>query len=384
MNREKISENVKRRLYADSMGRCMNPNCRKDLFIGEGDIVEKAHITPYCETADNTYENLIILCPNCHKAFDKNSAFSPAEVKNWKQIRKEELDNFFSVQYATFDELKKEAEPLLLENKMIYENYYLGNNRNLWNKFEAKILVNNRKLKKLFTNNYDLIQKHNNSNYSNLEYIYQFIQHVDEFEATRPDEEKIRQILFPVEINSMFGITPVDDFMLPSTESLERLITKLNEQGRLEKVVIGVETPYIQMKENRKSTKVFLKDTPRLRQLYFNYNCFGNAGVRLKSLNFALKYISSRKIDFNFVVYNNLREITIGNTKIIFVYEYCLSKVRLLEIVPEENNVIVNLHNWNGSACISQQAYELSDKLNVKLLDMENFYGYINGIKYKR
>lgn len=384
MNREKISENVKRRLYAESMGRCMNPNCREDLFIEEGDIAEKAHITPYCETADNSYENLIILCPNCHKAFDKNSAFSPEDVKSWKQIRKEELGKFFSIKYATFDELKREAEPLLLENKMIYENYYLGDNKNLWNKFEAKILVNNRKLKNLFTNNLDLIQKHTNRTYSNLEYIYQFIQHVDEFEATRPEEEKIRQILFPTEIDSMFGITPVDDFMLPSTESLERLITKLNEQGKFENVVIGVEAPYIQMKENGKSTKVFFKDTPRLRQLYFNYNCFGSAKIRLKSLNFALKYISSKKIDFNFVVYNNLREITIDNTKIIFVYEYCLSKIELLELAPEENNVIVNLHNWNGSCCISQQAYELSEKLNVKLLDMGNFYGYINGIKHKR
>lgn len=174
MNREKVSENVKRRLYAESMGRCMNPNCREDLFIGGGDIAEKAHITPYCETADNSYENLIILCPNCHKAFDKNSAFNPEEVKNWKQIRKEELEDFFSIEYATFDELKREAEPLLLENKMVYENYYLGDNKKLWNKFEAKILVNNRKLKNLFTNNLDLIQKHINRTYSNLEYIYQF------------------------------------------------------------------------------------------------------------------------------------------------------------------------------------------------------------------
>ena len=44
MNREKVSENVKRRLYAESMGRCMNPNCREDLFIGGGDIAEKAHM----------------------------------------------------------------------------------------------------------------------------------------------------------------------------------------------------------------------------------------------------------------------------------------------------------------------------------------------------
>ena len=32
MNREQINENIKRRLYAESMGRCMNPNCQKEFF----------------------------------------------------------------------------------------------------------------------------------------------------------------------------------------------------------------------------------------------------------------------------------------------------------------------------------------------------------------
>lgn len=36
MSRESISENIKRRLYAESMGRCMNPECQKELFIGDG------------------------------------------------------------------------------------------------------------------------------------------------------------------------------------------------------------------------------------------------------------------------------------------------------------------------------------------------------------
>ena len=49
-----IDENVKRRLYAESMGYCMNPSCRCCLFTGKGDIVEKAHIDPYCKTADNS------------------------------------------------------------------------------------------------------------------------------------------------------------------------------------------------------------------------------------------------------------------------------------------------------------------------------------------
>lgn len=383
VNREKIDENIKRRLYAESMGRCMNPDCQKELFKSNGDIIEKAHIIPYCETADNSFENLIILCPNCHTDFDKNHSFSSEEVKSWKQIRKEELERVFSKKCATFEDLKSEAVPLLLENKTIYENYYLNDKKELWNKFEIKVLVNNKKLKKLFEKNLDLIQRDPNKLYSNLESIQYFMTHVDEFEATRLDEEKSRQILFPVEINSMFGIEPVKDFMLPSTESLEVLIEKLNEQGKFESIVIGNDNPYIKIKEDGKIDKVFLNDTPRLRQLYFDYNCFRSTKVRLKCLNFALKYMNSKKINYKFLSYNNLREIDINNTKMIFVYEYCLSEAFLLQMFTEENSVIVNLHNWNGKSCISKQAYALSEKMNVRLLTMDDFYEYINEIKHK-
>ena len=71
----KISEHVHRKLYAESMGRCMNPDCEEMLVENNGDIMERAHIRPFCETSDNSFDNLIILCPNCHTNFDKNSAF---------------------------------------------------------------------------------------------------------------------------------------------------------------------------------------------------------------------------------------------------------------------------------------------------------------------
>lgn len=90
-----IDEAVKRKLYAEPMGRCMNPNCQRELFCKNGDIIEKAHIDPYCETADNSFENLVLLCPNCHTELDKNHAFTPKEVLEWKGIRKEELEEFF-------------------------------------------------------------------------------------------------------------------------------------------------------------------------------------------------------------------------------------------------------------------------------------------------
>ena len=91
MNRNPIDENTKRRLYAESMGRCMNPHCKAELFREDGDIIEKAHIDAYSETADNSFDNLVVLCPNCHTDFDKNKAFSPEEVCSWKKIRQQEL-----------------------------------------------------------------------------------------------------------------------------------------------------------------------------------------------------------------------------------------------------------------------------------------------------
>lgn len=103
--------------------------------------------------------------------------------------------------------------------------------------------------------------------------------------------------------------------------------------------------------------------------------------VRLKSLNYDLKYIRSRNVSFNFLSDSNLREITIQNTKLIFVYEYCLSQSELMRLAPEKNSIVVNLHNWNGESCISSQAYMLAKQMNVQLLTMGAFYGYINEIK---
>lgn len=376
-----ISEDVKRRLYAESMGRCMNPSCQRELFRKSGDVIEKAHIDPYCETADNSFENLVLLCPTCHTDFDKNHAFAPEEVLEWKRVRREELERTFSKQFATFEELQCEVVPLLLENKTIFENYYLKGRRNLWDKFEGKILANNRKLKTILTANFNLLQRHRDESLSNLAYVQTFIAHIDEFEATRLDEEKSREILFPPEINSMFGIAPVKDFVLPFTESLELLIEQLKKHGKFEDVAIGITRPYIQMNENGRSVRVYWDDAPRLRQLYHDYGCFRSVKVRLESLNYALKYIRSRRCSYRFLCDSNLREIMIHNTKLIFVYEYCLSEAGLMNLAPEESSVIVNLHNWNGASCISTQAYALAEQMKVKLLDMEAFYEYINELK---
>ena len=274
--------------------------------------------------------------------------------------------------------MKNKVKPILWENKTIYENYYLKGNKDLWDKFEIKILINNRKLKNILSNNLMLIQSHSNNIYSNLNLVYLFLAHIDEFEHSRQDEEKTRQILFPIEINSLFEVSPLSDSFFPSVESLELFISKLQNENKFIYIFMGVDEPYISIRNSGEISEIYLKDAPRLRQYYYDYKCYRSPKVRLESLNYALKYIKSRGIDFKFYKYNNLREIEIKNKKMIFVYEYCLSKAFLKCLCPPPDSIVVNLHNWNGSGCISGEAYTFAKSINVELQDMDAFYIYVN------
>ena len=381
MSRIKIDRVVERRLYSEAMGRCMNPNCQVELFINDGDMIEKAHIDPYCDTKNNAFENLVILCPNCHTNFDKNHLFTEKQIREWKRIRQEENDRFFSKTFLTFNELKIEVVPLLLDNKSIFENYYLTGQKLLWDKFEGRILVNNRKLKILLQNNLGLFQCHRDESLSNLKCVQDFITHVDEFEATRLDKEKQRQVLFPQKINSIFGIAPVDESLIPCTETLELFIEKLMLEGNFDCILIGNRNPYIQFIEDGKTVRVYLKDAPRLRQLYTNYKCPILRKVRLEGLNFALGRIKAKGLQFEFIQQNNLREIMIKNRKVVFVYEYCLGKAALMDLMPDEDSIIVNLHNWNEVCCIAPDGYEQAALMNVRLLTTSEFYNFLDGLK---
>ena len=52
----------------------MNPSCHEDLFPADSTVAHKAHIEPYRIGNDNSFKNLIILCPNCHTFADQQPA----------------------------------------------------------------------------------------------------------------------------------------------------------------------------------------------------------------------------------------------------------------------------------------------------------------------
>ena len=64
MDREHIPVPIKRAILVEAGHRCAIPTC-------QATTTEIAHIIPWAGTRDNSPENLIALCPNCHTRFDK-------------------------------------------------------------------------------------------------------------------------------------------------------------------------------------------------------------------------------------------------------------------------------------------------------------------------
>lgn len=77
MSRNAIPADVKRAVLVEAGHRCAIPTCRATT-------TEIAHIVPWAETQDNSFENLIALCPNCHTRFDQKKEIDRLAVKMYK------------------------------------------------------------------------------------------------------------------------------------------------------------------------------------------------------------------------------------------------------------------------------------------------------------
>jgi hypothetical protein len=78
MNRETIPAEVKRAVLVEAGHRCALPTCRATT-------TEIAHIVPWAESQDNSFENLIALCPNCHTRFDQKKEIDRLAIRIYKQ-----------------------------------------------------------------------------------------------------------------------------------------------------------------------------------------------------------------------------------------------------------------------------------------------------------
>lgn len=132
-----ISDADSKLLWGRAAGICSNPSCRADLTkilqesnsynIGEmAHIIAKSTGGPRGEVGGGSdgYENLILLCPTCHRHIDKSpeGTFTVDQLHRWKHDHEVSIRN--SMREVVFDDLnglKTQVARLLMENHLIWE-----------------------------------------------------------------------------------------------------------------------------------------------------------------------------------------------------------------------------------------------------------------------
>lgn len=195
---------TQRRLFSASAGYCQNPGCANELFVDtEGEsfhIAEMAHVFAANDKGPRSkpelskeergaFENLVVLCANCHTMVDKApSAFPDSMMLGWKREHANKLRQLFGA--VRFDDracVREVVEPLLDQNRVIFQQYgpHIEAARNpesgaaeQWKrKILTRILPNNRRLLSILDANRHLLRNEEKS------IVELFRQHIDDLEA---------------------------------------------------------------------------------------------------------------------------------------------------------------------------------------------------------
>ena len=199
-----ISELDIKLLWGRAAGICSNPQCQKDLTIlleseDTGYIIgEMAHVVAKqprgprgrAEGGSDSYQNLILLCPSCHRKIDKapKGKFPEDILFQWKTAHENRIRELGKeIIFNTRDDLRAAIRRLLMENRMLWKD--LGPQStvagtdpesNLYEQWEL------RKLDTIIPNNTKIINyiESNNKHFADVEFelFLVFKKHAKAFE----------------------------------------------------------------------------------------------------------------------------------------------------------------------------------------------------------
>lgn len=195
---------TQRRLFAASAGYCQNPECVNELFVDASGksihIAEMAHVFAATDGGPRAnpnlskeergaFENLIMLCANCHTMVDKAPEAFPYEMMlYWKREHANKLQGLFgAVKFGDRASARQAVEPLLTQNHAIFEQYgphidaannpESGSAEQWKRKMLTCILPNSRRMLAILDANRHLLDD------DEMATLEQFRQHIDDLEA---------------------------------------------------------------------------------------------------------------------------------------------------------------------------------------------------------
>lgn len=132
--------NTQRRLFAASAGYCQNPSCGRELFVDAAGrsihVAEMAHVfaasnsgpraNPDLSKAERgSFENLVMLCANCHTVVDKApKAYPDVMMLEWKRDHARKLTSIFGItKYDSRVAARDAVESILVQNRTIFDKY---------------------------------------------------------------------------------------------------------------------------------------------------------------------------------------------------------------------------------------------------------------------
>lgn len=209
---------TQKQLFAASGGYCQNPGCARHLFLDAAGqsihVGEMAHVfaasdagpraNPAISEAERgSFDNLLLLCANCHAMVDKApDAFPDAMIIDWKRDHAKRLHAIFGV--TVFDDraaARLAIAALLDQNRAIFERYgpHIDAARDpesgaadIWRrKMLTRILPNNNRLLAQLDANKALLTG------DELRVVEDFRQHVDDLEAVHIGGEREDAARFP-------------------------------------------------------------------------------------------------------------------------------------------------------------------------------------------
>lgn len=380
-NRPSVLRNVGRKLWAEAFGYCMNPECESALISDGGvNLGEMAHIVTNADRGEPSFDNMILLCKDCHAEIDatRTSKTIP-RLRAWKRDRETEMRQRFSRAYASFDELRADVVPLLERNGRIFSRYgptgdveSAEQRRALWNKFEGELIANNMKLQLMFENSEGLFHK------ENWDIVTSFGDHVEEFINTRDDSDYLRIILFPQSLLSIFGIDKdISGRPVPNLSALGSLIGRLLDEDAF--VDLELEpTQTLTYMDDGKLTMFDLHDRPHVHQIFWNGQHYrrNSTNVRIDDLVFVLKWLRKNDISYRFEDLTRLSELTLQDDyHVKLFYSYVLSLSDAYQVDIKENQIAVNIHSWNGGP-ISEDAKRYAKDAGFRIMNQRAFFAY--------
>lgn len=198
-----VSEKDIKKLWGLAAGRCSRPGCEQECirFLDSTDptvIGEMAHVIAkkpdgprgQAGGGEDTYENLILLCPTHHTEIDKapDAAFPVEQIHEWKRAHEERVRNsFLSPKHPDRHSLGSAIKRLLLENKAAWRQYGpesseaqrnpMSSLAEMWQLRKLDTVVpNNRRIIRLIEQNKDQIDINDYS------HCIAFVEHAEGFE----------------------------------------------------------------------------------------------------------------------------------------------------------------------------------------------------------